>query len=111
MDNTITPTLIQEWVGMDSMFQPKNFPPNNLYVIVKIKDDLNQCESSKCMIAKYIPKFFEEFHGNDDWFDWCEEKQCKFIKEGWYANTVYIGDEYSSYFIDGDVTHWRMVPK
>lgn len=32
-------------------------------------------------------------------------------KEGWYANTAYIGDEYSSYFIDEKVTHWMPLPE
>ncbi|HDG7210106.1 DUF551 domain-containing protein [Acinetobacter nosocomialis] len=69
----------------------------------------NPAKNQNQMVAHFIPKFTEEYHGDDDWYDYDEDRGCGYVKEGWYANTAYIGDEYSSYFIEEKVTHWKQL--
>lgn len=90
----------------DENFQlPKPF----LNVLVRIQSSVPNIVNDDVMVAHYIPKFTEEYVGDDDWFDYCEERDMNFIKEGWYANTTYIGDDYSSYFIDEKVIEWKYI--
>lgn len=36
-------------------------------------------------------------------------RDMNFIKEGWYANTTYIGDDVSSYFIEEKIIGWKYI--
>lgn len=89
----------------------KRLPPNNINVIVKVNDTANKLVTGTYIIGHYIPEFFEEYHGDDDWCDYSEERDKCFVKSGWYANTTYIGDDYSSYFITENVIAWRTIPE
>lgn len=82
-------------------------PLRNVLVLI----DGNPVKNQNQMVANFIPQFTEEHHGDDDWYDYDEDRNCGYVKEGWYANTAYIGDEYSSYFIDEKVTHWMPLPE
>ncbi|BCZ09813.1 hypothetical protein OCUAc17_11880 [Acinetobacter pittii] len=91
---------VPTWISVDD-----HMPESLRNVLVLI--DANPVKNQNQMVAHFIPKFTEEYHGDDDWYDYDEERGCGYIKEGWYANTAYIGDEYSSYFIEEKVTHWK----
>ena len=86
-----------------------NKPPQNIFVLVKIKDAKTN-NNSEYMIAKYIHKnsiictFVE-----DDWYDYDDITDEKYVKCGWYANTIYLGGEYSSYYIDQEVESWKYI--
>ncbi|EPQ7329984.1 DUF551 domain-containing protein [Acinetobacter baumannii] len=90
---------VPEWISVDD-----RMPESLRNVLVLI--DANPVKNQNQMVAHFIPKFTEEYHGDDDWYDYDEDRGCGYVKEGWYANTAYIGDEYSSYFIEEKVTHW-----
>jgi len=90
------------WISVDD-----HMPESLRNVLVLL--DANPAKNQNQMVAHFIPKFTEEYHGDDDWYDYDEERGCGYIKEGWYANTAYIGDEYSSYFIEEKVTHWKQL--
>lgn len=93
-----------KWIDVnDSMPEPLK----NVLVLI----DANPVKNQNKMVANFIPEFTEEHHGDDDWYDWSEEKQCGFVKQGWYANTAYVGDDYSCYFIEEKVTHWMLLPE
>ncbi|MFP0820267.1 DUF551 domain-containing protein [Acinetobacter baumannii] len=93
---------VPEWISVED-----RMPESLRNVLVLI--DANPVKNQNYMVAHFIPKFTEEYHGDDDWYDYDEERGCGYIKEGWYANTAYIGDEYSSYFIEEKVTHWKQL--
>ncbi|WP_049066889.1 DUF551 domain-containing protein [Acinetobacter seifertii] len=93
---------VPEWISVED-----RMPESLRNVLVLI--DANPVKNQNYMVAHFIPKFTEEYHGDDDWYDYDEERGCGYIKEGWYANTAYIGDEYSSYFIEEKVTHWKQI--
>lgn len=92
-----------EWISVD-IEMPKALM--NVLVIVNENGAKNQNQ----MVANFIPKFTEE-SGCYEWSEYCEDKDMHFIPEGWYANTTYIGDEYSSYFLEGEVTYWMPLPE
>ncbi|EXD39904.1 hypothetical protein K008_3824 [Acinetobacter baumannii 25569_2] len=89
-----------EWISVED-----RMPESLRNVLVLI--DANPVKNQNQMVAHFIPKFTEEYHGDNDWYDYDEDRGCGYVKEGWYANTAYIGDEYSSYFIEEKVTHWK----
>ncbi|MFW2562433.1 DUF551 domain-containing protein [Acinetobacter baumannii] len=91
---------VPEWISVEDRMPE---PLRNVLVLI----DANPAKNQNQMVAHFIPKFTEEYHGDDDWYDYDEERGCGYVKEGWYANTVYIGDEYSSYFIEEKVAHWK----
>ncbi|ABS90110.2 DUF551 domain-containing protein [Acinetobacter baumannii] len=91
---------VPEWISVEDQM-PESL--RNVLVLL----DANSAKNQNQMVAHFIPKFTEEYHGDDDWYDYDEERACGYVKEGWYANTAYIGDEYSSYFIEEKVTHWK----
>ncbi|EXT32998.1 DUF551 domain-containing protein, partial [Acinetobacter sp. 25977_8] len=91
---------VPEWISVDDRMPE---PLRNVIVLI----DANPAKNQNQMVAHFIPKFTEEYHGDDDWYDYGEDRGCGYVKEGWYANTAYIGDEYSSYFIEEKVTHWK----
>lgn len=91
---------VPEWISVEVQM-PESL--RNVLVLL----DANSAKNQNQMVAHFIPKFTEEYHGDDDWYDYDEDRGCGYIKEGWYANTAYIGDEYSSYFIEEKVTHWK----
>ncbi|MCJ9442194.1 DUF551 domain-containing protein [Acinetobacter baumannii] len=91
---------VPEWISVEDQM-PESL--RNVLVLI----DANPVKNQNQMVAHFIPKFTEEYHGDDDWYDYDEKRGCGYIKEGWYANTAYIGDEYSSYFIEEKVTHWK----
>lgn len=84
-------------------------PPALINVIVRIKSNSMNFDNSDFMIAHYIPKFMEEYHGEDNWCDYDESRDMWFVKEGWYASTTYIGDDISSYFIDEEIIEWKFI--
>lgn len=91
---------VPEWISVEDQM-PESL--RNVLVLL----DANSAKNQNQMVAHFIPKFTEEYHGDDDWYDYDEERACGYVKEGWYANTAYIGDGYSSYFIEEKVTHWK----
>ncbi|EIB6858223.1 DUF551 domain-containing protein [Acinetobacter baumannii] len=91
---------VPEWISVEVQM-PESL--RNVLVLL----DANPAKNQNQMVAHFIPKFTEEYHGDDDWYDYDEDRGCGYVKEGWYANTAYIGDEYSSYFIEEKVTHWK----
>ncbi|MDX7932010.1 DUF551 domain-containing protein [Acinetobacter baumannii] len=91
---------VLEWISVED-----RMPESLRNVLVLI--DANPVKDQNQMVAHFIPKFTEEYHGDNDWYDYDEDRGCGYVKEGWYANTAYIGDEYSSYFIEEKVTHWK----
>ncbi|KCX41111.1 DUF551 domain-containing protein, partial [Acinetobacter baumannii] len=91
---------VPEWISVED-----RMPESLRNVLVLI--DANPVKNQNQMVAHFIPKFTEEYHGDNDWYDYDEDRGCGYVKEGWYANTAYIGDEYSSYFIEEKVTHWK----
>lgn len=92
-----------EWISVD-IEMPKALM--NVLVIVNENCAKNQNQ----IVANFIPKFTEESCCGE-WSEYCEDKDMHFVPEGWYANTTYIGDEYSSYFLEGEVTHWMPLPE
>lgn len=91
---------VPEWISVEVQM-PESL--RNVLVLL----DANPAKNQNQMVAHFIPKFTEEYHGDNDWYDYDEDRGCGYVKEGWYANTAYIGDEYSSYFIEEKVTHWK----
>ena len=45
-----------------------------------------------------------------DCYDYCEEDDEYYLKEGWYE-VIHNWDEYSSVVIDDFVTHWMPLPE
>lgn len=94
---------MSEWISVkDQMPEPLR----NVLVLI----DENSAKNQNQMVANFVPKFTEESEC-DDWTDYCEKKDMHFVPEGWYANTTYISDEYSSYFISERATHWMPLPE
>ncbi|AXX43177.1 DUF551 domain-containing protein [Acinetobacter baumannii] len=93
-----------EWISVDEQIPE---PLRNVLVLV----DASPVKNQNQMVAHFIPRLTEEYHGDDDWYDYDEERACGYVKEGWYANTAYIGDEYGSYYLDEKVTHWMPLPE
>ncbi|UOH19857.1 DUF551 domain-containing protein [Acinetobacter sp. NyZ410] len=91
------------WISVDEKMPE---PLRNVLVLI----DENPVKNQNQMVANFIPQFTEESECGE-WSEFCEERDMYFIPEGWYANTAYIGDEYSSYFIDEKVTHWMPLPE
>lgn len=83
-------------------------PKPLLNVIVRVSNQ-TPINNDSFMVAHHVPKFFDEFNGDDDWFDYCETRDMNFVKEGWYANTTYIGDDISSYYIHEQVLCWKNI--
>lgn len=97
---------MSDWNDIDDIiFVP---PPTNLNVIVRINRH-SPTNNSEYMIAHYIPRLTVEYNGWDDWCDYCDLTDKFYLKEGWYANTTYIGDDYSSYYICEDVISWKYI--
>lgn len=94
---------MSEWIDVDKKMPE---PLRNVLVLI----DGNPAKNMNQMVANFIPKFTEQA-GCNEWAEYCEEKDTSFCPQGWYANTVYIGDEFSSYFIDEKVTHWMPLPE
>lgn len=64
------------------------------------------------IVARYIPKITEPYVGEYSEFgDYDEATETTYCPAGWYAETAYMGDEYSSYFVDDKVTHWQPLPE
>ncbi|EYS08025.1 hypothetical protein K013_4070, partial [Acinetobacter baumannii 25569_7] len=78
---------VPEWISVED-----RMPESLRNVLVLI--DANPVKNQNQMVAHFIPKFTEEYHGDNDWYDYDEDRGCGYVKEGWYANTAYIGDEY-----------------
>lgn len=97
---------MSDWIEIDDIiFVP---PPTSLNVVVRVRRQ-NPMNNDEYMIAHYIPKLTVEYTGWDDWHDYCEETDKNYVKEGWYANTTYIGDDYSSYYITEDIVAWKHI--
>lgn len=92
-----------EWISVDEKMPE---PLRNVLVFINANSAKNQNQ----MVANFVPKFTEE-SGCDEWSEYCSEKDMCFVPEGWYGNTAYMGDEYSSYFLDEKVTHWMPLPE
>lgn len=83
-------------------------PEPLLNVIVKIKSN-NPLNNDNFMVAHYVPKYMCQCSASNDWSEYSDELDDFFIPEGWYANTTYIGDEWSSYYIDCEVISWAYI--
>ena len=100
--NTKVDEVKQRWISVDDQMPE---PLRNVLVLI----DGNPAKNMNQIVANFIPKFTEEA-GCEDWSEYCEEKDMFYCPQGWYANTTYIGDEYTSYFIEEKVTHWMPLP-
>ena len=74
---------------------------------------INELGNGRTSIGEYVPKYTVEAHDdsfNDfEWADYSEDKDEYYIPEGWYE-LGWCGD--SGYEpIDGEVTHWRLLPR
>lgn len=63
------------------------------------------------IVAEFIPKFTNSDGADDQFGEYCEEKDDWFLPEGWYSNVSPVTDEYLSFFLDEQVTHWKPLPK
>lgn len=95
---------MSEWISVDKKM-PK--PLQNVLVLVNANSTKNQNQ----MVANFVPKFTEEYQGDDDCYDYDEERSCGYVKEGWYVNTAYTSDDYGAYYLDEKVTHWMPLPE
>lgn len=94
------------WISVED-----KLPESLLNVLVKI--DAKNVKNEAYMVAHFTPRYTEEYNGWEDWdeVEYHEEKDAFFCPEGWYANTTYIGDDYSSYLLTEKVTHWIPLPE
>lgn len=90
------------WISVEDRFPER---PNK-FVLVKTKSNY-----ANLIVAQYIPKFTETDGADDEFGDYCEEKDDWFLPEGWYANVSPLTDEFLSYFLDEEVTHWMSLPE
>lgn len=87
---------VPEWISVED-----RLPEAHEFVLVKTKSNYAQY-----IVAHYIPKFTVTDGADDEFGDYCEEKDDWFLPQGWYANVSPVSDEYMGYFIDEDVTQW-----
>lgn len=91
-----------QWISVDDRLPEK---PNKFVLVCTNSNYANQ------IVAQFIPKFTNSDGADDEFGDYCEEKDDWFLPEGWYANVAPVTDEYLSYFLDEQVTHWMPLPK
>jgi len=61
------------------------------------------------VVGHHLPRFFEETTGEEDDYDeYCEEKDAFFFHEGWWE-TVFNWD-YANVYINDYVVAWRPLP-
>lgn len=58
---------VPEWISVDD-----RMPESLRNVLVLI--DANPVKNQNQMVAHFIPKFTEEYHGDDDWYDYDEDR-------------------------------------
>ena len=92
---------------MSSWFSVKDKLPEYSYKFVLVKTKSNYANK---VVARFIPKFTETDGADDEFGDYCSEKDDWFLPEGWYANVSPMSDEYMSYYIDEEITHWQPLP-
>lgn len=89
------------WISVEDGF------PENSFGFVLVKTN---CNYANKIVARYVKKFTETDGADDEFGDYCEDKDDWFLPGGWYANVSPVSDEYLSYFIDQEVTHWMPLP-
>lgn len=90
-------------------------------VWISVKDRLPEHQSnvlvlsgkiiSLCFHVKAFSEVFECDEDECDYFDYDENKQEAFWKEGWYEETEQFQSEYDSYWQVKTPTHWMPLPK
>lgn len=58
---------VPEWISVEDQM-PESL--RNVLVLL----DANSAKNQNQMVAHFIPKFTEEYHGDDDWYDYDEER-------------------------------------
>lgn len=94
-----------EWIKPSEML-----PPTEYLVLAHYKNILDK---DRYIIAFYAPKFTIECDADfdNDWYEYCEEKDCYYLPEGWYENVEACSD-YSSYYADSqDMIAWTEIPR
>ncbi len=91
----------QHWISVEDEL------PKHPYKFVLVKTTSNYANQ---IVAQYMPKFTETDGADNEFGDYCEERDDWFLPEGWYANVAPVTDEFLSYFIDEEVTHWMPLP-
>ena len=95
---------IPEWISVDD-----RLPEKQLNVLIFV---VTGYKLQGSIVARYIPKTTEPYEGEYSEFgDYDEATDTIYCPAGWYAETAYIGDDYSSYYVDDKVTHWQPLPK
>ena len=93
-----------KWISVDD-----RLPENSTNVLIFVITDYKLQGS---IVARYIPKNTEPYTGEYSEFgDYDEATDTTYCPAGWYAETAYMGDEYSNYFVDDKVTNWQPLPK
>lgn len=84
-------------------------PENNKSVLIRQKTGYK--DNSVTVVGKYVGKFTVECGDCDNEFnDYCEEKDEYFTPEGWYEN-LWNWSDYSGIRINEEVTHWMPLPQ
>lgn len=91
---------IMEWIKVED-----KLPGDDRPVLAYYKNCLDE---GRIVRANYITKFTIESECDDDSFDYCEESDTCYAKEGWYEFNEH---EDCHWMIDEKVTHWMYLPK
>ena len=75
----------------------------------------NACGKRRHVRAEYVPRFTQEFFDCDDYnegsYEYREEEDTYYLKEGWYELIDNWGDFTSVLIVEGVVDKWLPIPK
>ncbi len=90
----------QEWISVNDRL------PSG---IVLACYETEHSKKPKIVRAIYCKKHTVEAGSDDEFFEYDEESDSYYLPEGWYER-IDFWDDYSSVFINSDITHWMPLP-
>ena len=91
---------MSEWISV------KERLPNG---VVLACYDFSHSKIKRIIRAQYFKKHTVEANSYDDFGEYDEETDTYYVPEGWYER-IDFWDEYSSVFIEKEITHWMPLP-
>lgn len=71
----------------------------------------NSYGKTRAVVGFYLERWREESTFDDEWYEYHEDRDMYFLKEGWYEQIDNWGDYSSVVISEGEVTHWMELPQ